>query len=290
MVRSRRIARHSRRVASVATGAPREASVRRGVARRARRARARRAHRRARSPRISRSRARRRRRHDRGDRARIAPASSRCAPAGRRRGVDRAVEDRDAYARRAGRRRCVEVDAARPTAARAIRKRSPTRSRSSLTRSRRPQVADNLIWSLADLDAHELGNPEAARAYYDRIPADYPDSGLRDDARWFGAQLSRAARRLAGAVQRLRALLATREVVVRHRQLLLDLARRRAARSSARSCATTCTTLPARSPRFASCRRITPASILRDDALYELEVTFRAGRRSQPACVARSPR
>lgn len=53
-------------------------------------------------------------------------------------------------------------------------------------------VADNLVWNLADLTEHELANPAAARALYDRIPVDYPKSGLRDDARWNGARISRA--------------------------------------------------------------------------------------------------
>ncbi|MEJ7602097.1 MAG: tetratricopeptide repeat protein, partial [Kofleriaceae bacterium] len=73
-------------------------------------------------------------------------------------------------------------------------------------------VADNLVWSLADLTEHELANPAGARALYDRIPTDHPNSGLRDDARWHAARLSRALGDPRGAATRLRALLATREV------------------------------------------------------------------------------
>jgi tetratricopeptide (TPR) repeat protein len=73
-------------------------------------------------------------------------------------------------------------------------------------------VADNLVWSLADLTEHELGNPASARALYDRIPVDYPKSGLRDDARWNAARISRKIGDPQGAVQRLKGLLATREV------------------------------------------------------------------------------
>src|SRR5688572_21545739 len=74
------------------------------------------------------------------------------------------------------------------------------------------EVADNLVWSLADLYEHELANLEGARALYDRIPADYPKSGLRDDARWHAARISKAMKDPQGAVARLRALTATREV------------------------------------------------------------------------------
>ena len=73
-------------------------------------------------------------------------------------------------------------------------------------------VADNLIWALADLAEHELRDPAAAILLYDRIPVDHPRSGLRDDARMRAALLSRARGDTAGAITRLRALLATREV------------------------------------------------------------------------------
>lgn len=76
------------------------------------------------------------------------------------------------------------------------------------------QVADNLVWSLADLSEHELARPETARALYDRLPRDYPQSGLRDDARWHAARISRALGDARGAVTRLRELLATREVAL----------------------------------------------------------------------------
>lgn len=83
-----------------------------------------------------------------------------------------------------------------------------------LTAVPRSQVADNLLWSLADLSEHELARPETARALYDRLPRDYPGSGLRDDARWHAARISRAIGDPRGAVKRLRELLATREVAL----------------------------------------------------------------------------
>jgi tetratricopeptide (TPR) repeat protein len=74
------------------------------------------------------------------------------------------------------------------------------------------RVADNLLWALADLAEHDLLDPARARALYDRIPIEHPDSGLRDDARWHGARLSRQLGDGEGAAARLRGLLATREV------------------------------------------------------------------------------
>ncbi len=135
------------------------------------------------------------------------------------------------------------------------------------------QIADNLVWSLADLDAHELANPAAARALYDRIPTDYPESGLRDDARWFAANLSRQLGDPKGAVSRLRALLATREVAfgagsyfsiwLDDAQLLLGQILRDDLHDPTAAAAA-----------FRRLPRDYPASILRDDALYELAVTL----------------
>lgn len=75
-------------------------------------------------------------------------------------------------------------------------------------------VTDNLLWALADLAEHELADPAAAQVLYDRLPLDHPRSGLRDDARWRGALLARARGDTAGALTRLQALLATREVAL----------------------------------------------------------------------------
>jgi tetratricopeptide (TPR) repeat protein len=74
------------------------------------------------------------------------------------------------------------------------------------------QVADNLWWALADLAENELTDKAGARAAYDHIPQDHPKSGLRDDARWHAARLSRELGDAKGAVARLKKLLATREV------------------------------------------------------------------------------
>jgi len=138
-------------------------------------------------------------------------------------------------------------------------------------------VADNLVWSLADLSEHELGRPEAARARYDQIPAEYPRSGLRDDARWHAARLSRALGDPAGAAARLRALLATREVALgagSYFSIWLDDAQLELGRVLRDGLGD----LAGAEAAFRRLPRDYPASILHDDALYELAVTqARAG-------------
>ena len=138
-------------------------------------------------------------------------------------------------------------------------------------------VGDNLVWTLADLSEHELKNPPAARALYDQIPTDYPDSGLRDDARWHAARISRALGDPAGAAARLRALLATREVALgagSYFSIWLDNAQLELGRVLRDDLGD----LAGAEAAFRRLPRDYPASILKDDALYELAVTqVRAG-------------
>jgi len=147
------------------------------------------------------------------------------------------------------------------------------------------EVADNLLWSLADLTEHELGNPERARAFYDQIPADHPASGLRDDARWHAARLSRQLGDPAGAAKRLRALLATREVALgagSYFSIWLDDAQLELGKVLRDD-------LHDLAGAVAAFRRLPedyPASILRDDALYELAVTLERMRDHAGACAA----
>jgi tetratricopeptide (TPR) repeat protein len=134
------------------------------------------------------------------------------------------------------------------------------------------EVADNLIWSLADLTEHELANLEGARALYDRIPLDYPKSGLRDDARWHGARLSRAMKDPQGAVTRLRGLLATREVAFgagSYFSIWLDDAQLELGRVLRDDLGD----LPGAMAAFRKLPSDYPASILRDDALHDLAIT-----------------
>jgi tetratricopeptide (TPR) repeat protein len=134
-------------------------------------------------------------------------------------------------------------------------------------------VADNLVWWLADLSEHELANITAARSHYDRIPIDWPNSGFRDDARWHAARLSLELKDPKGAVERLRALLATREVALGpgsyfsiwldDAQLKLGIVLRDELHDNAGAAAA-----------FRKLPKDYPASILKDDALYQLAVTL----------------
>jgi hypothetical protein len=147
------------------------------------------------------------------------------------------------------------------------------------------QVADNLLWSLADLTERELGNAAGARALYDRIPVDHPASGMRDDARWHAARISRLLDDPRGAVERLRALLATREVARgagSYFSIWLDDAQLelgKVLRDDLHD-------LPGAAAAFRRLPRDYPASILRDDALYELAVTLERMRDHAAACTA----
>jgi tetratricopeptide (TPR) repeat protein len=146
-------------------------------------------------------------------------------------------------------------------------------------------VADNLVWSLADLTEHELDNAEGARALYDRIPVDFPTSGLRDDARWHGARLSRVLHDPNGAVARLGALLATREVAIgagSYFSVWLDDAQLELGRILRDELGDLAGAVAA----FRQLPRDYPASILRDDALYELAVTLERMADHAAACAA----
>jgi tetratricopeptide (TPR) repeat protein len=147
------------------------------------------------------------------------------------------------------------------------------------------QIGDNLVWSLADLTEHELANPAGARALYDRIPIDYPTSGLRDDARWHGARLSRALGDPKGAVERLRALLATREVAMgagSYFSIWLDDSQLELGKILRDDLGD----LPGAAAAFRRLPKDYPASILIDDAQYELAVTLAKARDAKGACAA----
>ncbi len=146
-------------------------------------------------------------------------------------------------------------------------------------------VADNLVWSLADLTEHELGSLTGARSLYDRIPADYPASGLRDDARWHAARISRLLGDPHGAALRLRALLATREVALgpgSYFSIWLDDAQLELGRVLRDELGD----LPGAIAAFQRLPKDYPASTLRDDALYELAVTYTKAGDPKAACEA----
>ncbi len=152
-----------------------------------------------------------------------------------------------------------------------------------LTALAESEVADNLVWTLADLTEHELGNPTGARALHDRIPLDYPKSGLRDDARWNAARISRAIGDHQGAVVRLRGLLATREVAFgagSYFSIWLDDAQLELGRVLRDELAD----LPGAAAAFRQLPKHYPASILKDDALHELAVTLHRAGDALAAC------
>ncbi len=147
------------------------------------------------------------------------------------------------------------------------------------------QVADNLVWSLAELNEKELANPTTARALYDRIPTDYPGSGLRDDARWRAAQLSKTLGDFPGAVERLRGLLATREVAIgagSYFSVWLDDAQL----DLGRVLRDQLNDLPGAAAAFRKLPKDYPASILKDDAAYELALTLSRSGDKPGACRA----
>lgn len=146
-------------------------------------------------------------------------------------------------------------------------------------------VADNLLWAMAELCEHELKRPQAARALLDRIPREYPSSGLRDDARYRAAVISRRLGDARGAVERLRALVATREVAFgagSYFSIWLDDAQLdlgRVLRDDLRDLSAALAAFRQLAPDY-------PASPLIDDAKLEIAVTLeRAGRRID-ACAA----
>jgi hypothetical protein len=108
---------------------------------------------------------------------------------------------------------------------------------------------------------------------------------LRDDARWHAARLSRAVGDSKGAAQRLRALLATREVALgagSYFSIWLDNAQLelgKVLRDDLKD-------LPGAIAAFRQLPKHYPASILKDDALYELAVTLAAANKPTDACRA----
>ncbi len=147
------------------------------------------------------------------------------------------------------------------------------------------KVADNLLWAMADLAEHELGDKAAARALYDRIDEDHPDSGLRDDAWWRAAHLSQELGDAKGAVARLRAFLATREVSFgagSYFSIWLDDSQLYLGQILRDDLGD----LPGAAAAFRRLGKDYPASILRDDAQIELAETLAKMDDQHGACDA----
>jgi Tetratricopeptide repeat len=114
---------------------------------------------------------------------------------------------------------------------------------------------------------------------------DYPASGLRDDARWHAARLSRQLGDFVGAARRLRLLLATREVAFgagSYFSIWLDDAQLELGRLLRDALGDPAGALAA----FRRLPRDYPASILRDDAAWEIAETLRRSGAHAAACAA----
>ncbi len=145
------------------------------------------------------------------------------------------------------------------------------------------QIADNLLRGMADLQEHEFSSPQKALQHYDQLVALYRHSGFYDDALWHGARISRQSGDARGAVKRLRKLLSTREVAfgagsyfslwLDNAQLELGLVLRDDLQD-----------YPAASKAFSKLPSDYPASILKDDALFERAVTKARAKMPEAAC------
>ncbi|HUS68332.1 MAG TPA: tetratricopeptide repeat protein [Kofleriaceae bacterium] len=147
------------------------------------------------------------------------------------------------------------------------------------------QLGDNLLYAMADLAERERSDLALARSHLDRIPVDHPKSGLRDDSWWHAARISRALGDPEGAAVRLRALLATREVAWgagSYFSVWLDDAQLELGRVLRDELHRPAEAIDA----FARLPRDYPASVLKDDALWERAVTLEATGDTAAACAA----
>jgi hypothetical protein len=107
---------------------------------------------------------------------------------------------------------------------------------------------------------------------------------MRDDARWHAARISRLVGDPAGAAVRLRGLLATREVALgagSYFSIWLDDAQLELGKLLRDDLHD----LPGAAAAFRRLPDDYPASILRDDALYELAITLERMRDHPAACA-----
>jgi len=146
------------------------------------------------------------------------------------------------------------------------------------------EIGDNLLYAMADLAEHEEKDLRRAREHLDRLAATHPKSGLKDDALWHGARLSRVLGDPAGAAERLRALLATREVswgAGSYFSVWLDDGQLELGRILRDELGKPAEALAA----FEELPRDYPASILVDDALWERVVTLERMGQAARACA-----
>lgn len=150
--------------------------------------------------------------------------------------------------------------------------------------TKKTRVADNVLYTMARLAEDEFKDRRRALQHYDELAAGYRNSGLYDDALWHGARLARTLGDSTGAVQRLRKLLSTREVargVGSYFSIWLDNAQLRLGivlRDDLKD-------IRGAVKAFRALPELYPASVLRDDALYELAVAWHAGNNATKACA-----
>ncbi len=146
------------------------------------------------------------------------------------------------------------------------------------------RVGDNIWFHLADLAATEQKDLRAALAHYDQVWRSYATSGLFDEALWRSAALAATLGDHKGATERLRRLLATREVALgagSYFSVWLDDAQLELGKilrdglSDHDGAERAFTQLP----------RDYPVSILRDDALFELALTRAKSKKASAACA-----
>ncbi len=144
-------------------------------------------------------------------------------------------------------------------------------------------VSDNILFDMAVIAEKDFGDLPRAREHLDTIIADYRDGGMFDNACWQAARISRALGDGKGAVARLRTLLATREVAVgagSYFSVLLDDSQLELGRVLRDD-------LHEYKKAAAAFRRLPkdyPASLLRDDALFEEAVTWGQAGDGERAC------
>ncbi len=147
------------------------------------------------------------------------------------------------------------------------------------------EVGDNLLYWMAELARNDFSDDAAALQLLDRIADGYPKGALFDDALWHGAAIARSEGDPSGAVTRYRRLLKTREVAwftgSYNSEWFDD--------SWLQMGITLRDDLENYSGALKAFRMIPedyPASILRDDAMWERAVTYERMGKGERACKA----
>jgi len=149
--------------------------------------------------------------------------------------------------------------------------------------TKKTRIGDNVLYTMAQIAEKDFGDRRRALQHYDELAKRYRKSGLYDDALWHGARLARALSDSKGAARRLRKLLATREVargVGSYFSIWLDNAQLRLGivlRDDLKD-------IRGAVEAFRDLPKLYPASVLRDDALFELAVAWQDADDRAKAC------